>query len=283
MIRFNKKRGFTLIELLVAMALFIALAAVGSMAIMKGIQAQRFEHNVREARTATRNALDRLADEMRAACPLPYKGNVTSIVSVSGVLFPDSYKDSYSTCSTGTDGKGKKYIYSNNRTIFTRLKDSSDPYDITNYTFVEWLVWNSDKNKVSHKNKISRRTYAETNKTYSDAGKYYTFYPDNSNVYARCRANLDSFVNLSKYDSYKNDVDLVAQLPGDYDEFTLTVSRNYYKDVAGSTSDYDLNNLNITLKALVHRPDYSGKKQYDDKKVEFEYSTRVNLQVSGNY
>jgi len=277
MIRLNNKRGFTLIELLVAMALFIALAAVGSMAIMKGIQAQRFEHNVREARTATRNALDRLADEMRAACPLPYKGSVTSIVSVSGVLYPDPYKDSYSSVSSGTDSKGKKYIYSTNRTIFTRLKDSSDPNDITKYLFVDWLVWSSDKNK------ISRRTYSETSPTYSDTGKYYTFYKDNSNVYARCRVNLASFVNLSKYKDYKNDVDLVAQLPGDYDEFTLKVSRNYYKDVSGSTSDYDLNNLNITLKALVHRPDYKGGGNYDDKKVEIEYSTRVNLQVSGNY
>lgn len=287
--RYCRRYGFTLIEVLVSIALFVALMTAGFVAIRKGIESQRYEHKVREAKAAVRNALDRLADEMRSATPLPYVSNASlnnsynqsAVVSVSGVLYPDPYgaksnQGGY-TQTFGTDkvensdSSKEKYIYSTDQVIFTRLTDRSQGSDLSKYMFVEWTV---DKNNTS---KIIRRVYnVNSNKS------FYCF-----NVYdniAMCWAKIGKFSRIGDTDG-SNDV---AVLPGPYDKFTFTVSRGPNKNQTGiSDVAYDLNTLKVDIKATIYRSDYvpgkSNASNYSKLKTDIEVSTRVSMQVNDNY
>lgn len=287
--RYCRRYGFTLIEVLVSIALFVALMTAGFVAIRKGVESQRYEHKVREAKSAVRNALDRLADEMRSATPLPYVSeanlngqiyNQSAVVSVSGVLYPDPYgasKDNQGgyTQNFGTDkvensdSSKEKYIYTTDQVIFTRLTDRTQGSDLGKYMFVEWTV---DKDNTA---KIIRRVYGI-------AKKYYCF-----NVYdniAMCWAKPGQFSRIGEKDGSSD----VAVLPGPYDKFTFTVSRGPNKNQTGiSDVAYDLNTLKVDIKATIYRSDYvpgkSNASNYSKLKTDIEVSTRVSMQVNDNY
>ncbi|MGM9997898.1 MAG: type II secretion system protein J [Candidatus Bruticola sp.] len=159
------KSGFTLIEVLVGAGLFAIMVGLIAYMIIASLRAQEFERSVRNATTATREAMDRMADELRLATPLPAVASTAGLTFVgtntlpSGVLLPDSYNSSYNACSgfnvqnsaVEGDTGGQVMSWVKNRLIFTRPKleangmttSTSYNYDssqIDSYCYVEWMV-----------------------------------------------------------------------------------------------------------------------------------------------
>lgn len=156
-IRLERKRGFTLIEVLVASGLLATMVVFITYMVISAMRTQEFERSVRTANVATREAMNRMADELRLAAILPSAGTQSldfagSSNLPSGVLLPDSYSSSYSdqrNYGVYEDGvKGDRYV--DNRLIFARprmeagIGSSSsyvfNPHDISSYVYVEWLV-----------------------------------------------------------------------------------------------------------------------------------------------
>ncbi|MGM9992571.1 MAG: type II secretion system protein J [Candidatus Bruticola sp.] len=163
--KFKAKSGFTLIEVLVGAALLSMMIGFIAYMIISSLRAQEFERSVRNATAATREALDRMASELRLATPLPAISSGSSLSFVgtntlpSGVLLPDSYNVSYNACSgfnvknsvVEGDTGGQVMSWVKNRLIFTRPKleangmttSSTYNYDsskIDSYCYVEWMV-----------------------------------------------------------------------------------------------------------------------------------------------
>lgn len=149
--------GFTLIEILVASGLLATLVVFICAMILSAMRSQEFERSVRTATVATREAMNRMADELRLAAILPSAGTQSldfagSSNLPSGVLLPDSYSSSYSDQDSygvyEDKVKGDRYV--DNRLIFARprmeagIGSSSsyvfNPHDVSSYVYVEWLV-----------------------------------------------------------------------------------------------------------------------------------------------
>lgn len=163
--RLKKRSGFTLIEVLLGAGLLAAMVAFIAYLLISSLRAQEFERSVRTATTATREAMNRMADELRLAVALPAVG-ATEISFMgantlpSGVLLPDSYGtkvgevysgsgEGYSvTKTTGTNG----ICSIDNHLIFTRPRTEAgmsnadaagyqfNPTQLSNYVYVEWIV-----------------------------------------------------------------------------------------------------------------------------------------------
>lgn len=164
-IRLKRTHGFTLIEVLVASGLLAMMVAFLSYMVISAMRAQEFERSVRTAATATREAMNRMADELRLAAILPSAGSSLSFVGSSnvpsGVVLPDSYDSSITMDSSVKKTTGDKGIcYIDDRLIFTRPKMEAsmsgkdganyafDPSDVRNYVYVEWMVPKSTPDRV---------------------------------------------------------------------------------------------------------------------------------------
>lgn len=165
--------GFTLIEVLLGAGLLAVMVAFIAYLLISSLRAQEFERSVRTATTATREAMNRMADELRLAVALPAVGtlpddnNSKDAVGFmgantlpSGVLLPDSYGtnvgkvysgsgEGYSvTKTTGTNG----ICSIDNHLIFTRPRTEAgmsnanaagyqfNPTQLSHYVYVEWIV-----------------------------------------------------------------------------------------------------------------------------------------------
>ena len=164
-IRLKRTHGFTLIEVLVASGLLAMMVVFLSYMVISAMRAQEFERSVRTAATATREAMNRMADELRLAAILPSAGSSLSFVGSSnvpsGVILPDSYDSSITMDSSVKKTTGDKGIcYIDDRLIFTRPKMKAsmsgkdganyafDPSDVRNYVYVEWMVPKSTPDRV---------------------------------------------------------------------------------------------------------------------------------------
>lgn len=165
-IRLKRKYGFTLIEVLVASGLLAMMVAFLSYMVISAMRAQEFERSVRTAATATREAMNRMADELRLAAILPSAGSsslsfVGSSNVPSGVILPDSYDSSITMDSSVKKTTGNKGVcYIDDRLIFTRPKMEAsmsgkdganyvfDPSDVRNYVYVEWMVPKSTPDRI---------------------------------------------------------------------------------------------------------------------------------------
>lgn len=243
----KKIKGMTLIELMISIALFAAMAVVAGYTIMSGIRAQSFDRRVRNAQTAARDVLTKLCNEMRCAAPAPVSGfGETSMPS--GVLFPDSYGDSYAK-NTGKSSTyasfyalGDKKIggtsennlvyYSKNRVIFVRPKtaitslDSNavagqtfNPGSTSDYVYVEWSVPYTDQNKVYRK--VYKFSENGGHKCYSNSGTSYWL----AITSYFTTAHLISSAAVS---SGSNEKFLVGSLDGEYDTFDLCIYHARY-------------------------------------------------------
>ncbi len=172
--KLKKMSGFTLIEVLVGAGLLAVLVAFISYLLISSLRAQEFERSVRTATVATREAMNRMADELRLATALPAVGATgVSFMGAntlpSGVLLPDSYgtklgsvyssSDSGYSVSKTTGTNGKCSI--SNHLIFTRpmlgismsnaAQSSSyqfNPSQLSNYVYVEWIVPESTPDRL---------------------------------------------------------------------------------------------------------------------------------------
>lgn len=164
-IRLKRTHGFTLIEVLVASGLLAMMVAFLSYMVISAMRAQEFERSVRTAATATREAMNRMADELRLAAILPSAGSNLSFVGSSnvpsGVVLPDSYDSSITMDSSVKKTTGDKGVcYIDDRLIFTRPKMKAsmsgkdganyafDPSDVRNYVYVEWMVPKSTPDRI---------------------------------------------------------------------------------------------------------------------------------------
>lgn len=170
--RLKKRSGFTLIEVLVGAGLLAAMVAFIAYLLISSLRAQEFERSVRTATTATREAMNRMADELRLAVALPAVGTLpddnNSKYAVgfmgantlpSGVLLPDSYGTNVGSVYSGsgeypvTKTPGTNGICSSDdRLIFTRPRTEAgmsnanarsyqfNPTQLSNYVYVEWIV-----------------------------------------------------------------------------------------------------------------------------------------------
>lgn len=160
------KRGFTLVELMVVCFLLALVIGVAGYMVMSGIKAQIFERSVRNAQTTIRLAMDRMADDMRLATNVTSATNhasnnfnFTGGVSTcpSGVIVPSSYGGSERGTDTltgmraddQTSNRNQAVNFSVDRTVFTRLRDSSEHLGTTslssassidNFVYVVWEV-----------------------------------------------------------------------------------------------------------------------------------------------
>lgn len=149
--------GYTLIEILLASGLLAMLVVFVCAMVLSAMRAQEFERSVRTATVATREAMNRMADELRLAAILPSAGTVSLEFAgasslPSGVLLPDSYSPSYSNqkdYGVEIDSvKNERYV--DNRLIFARPRMEEgigsakgyvfNPHDVSSYVYVEWLV-----------------------------------------------------------------------------------------------------------------------------------------------
>ena len=167
--RLKKRSGFTLIEVLVGAGLLAAMVAFIAYLLISSLRAQEFERSVRTATTATREAMNRMADELRLAVALPAvgtlpdKNNSADAVGFmgantlpSGVLLPDSYGTNVGSVYSGSGEysveKSRETCRSVNRLIFTRPRTEAgmsnanarsyqfNPTQLSNYVYVEWIV-----------------------------------------------------------------------------------------------------------------------------------------------
>lgn len=190
--RLKKRSGFTLIEVLVGAGLLAAMVAFIAYLLISSLRAQEFERSVRTATTATREAMNRMADELRLAAALPAVGATgVSFMGAntlpSGVLLPDSYGtnvgsvysgsgEGYSvTKTTGTNG----ICSIDNHLIFTRPRTEAgmsnanaagyqfNPTQLSHYVYVEWIVPRATPDR------LWRRIYVITDgATGNDIGHY---------------------------------------------------------------------------------------------------------------
>ncbi|HBM97053.1 TPA: hypothetical protein DD394_06085 [bacterium UBP9_UBA11836] len=171
--KLKKTSGFTLIEVLVGAGLLAVMVAFIAYLLISSLRAQEFERSVRTATVATREAMNRMADELRLAVALPAVGATgVSFMGAntlpSGVLLPDSYGTDVGTVYTNNGGEyavtktkgtnGKCSIA--NHLIFTRPKlgismsnatQSSyqfNPSQLSNYVYVEWMVPQSTPDRL---------------------------------------------------------------------------------------------------------------------------------------
>lgn len=265
------QRGFTLLETLLSAAIFVMLMASVSYGIIVGLRAQEFDRNVREAQLATRNAINRLSDEMRSATILPVTGLGKSLLP-SGVLYPDSYGQ-YADGNTPFSGQsprigaayptgkeqgadGRNYYYAQNRVIFIRPKTESttgkfQASQMSEYVYVEWMV------PAAAPNRLYRKTHSITGVVDADRGHKLT-----NNKWLVVPS---FFTDGSHLTTNTNDESqwIVAKLPNADDIFQLRVSHAPYTNPGsyeGVTNieqpygtSYERNLFNVKMTATVFR------------------------------
>lgn len=164
-VKLRRNQGFTLFETLVAAGLLSVLLVILVSLIISTMRAQEFERSVRTAAASTRDAMNRMADELRLASILPSAGSSLGFVGASnvpsGVVLPDSYDSSIvmdKNVKKTTGDKGECYL--DNRLIFVRPKMGAsmsgkdgasyafDPSDVRDYVYVEWMVPDATPDRV---------------------------------------------------------------------------------------------------------------------------------------
>lgn len=284
--------GFTLIETLFAAAVFTMLTGFATWAVISGMRAQEFDRHVREAQTSTRNALNRLTDEMRSATVIPTSGLGRTLIP-SGVLFPDSYGLEANYPASGPFGAdypvgrvekvgNDSYYYSQNRLIFTRpaTADTSSEFvagRLSQYVYIEYMIPANKPNVIWRRICQMGSSGGATQNTYP--GHYY----DAANK--QWLIDGDYFDEGSGVTSSQTENWVVAKLPGDDDYYTLQVAHSrYVNPVTGIPSqepryytNYDRNLYTVTLKATVFRRGYN-KKIDNALKSEVELKSQVRLQ-----